>query len=134
MKLRRFPAMHISRRAGWILVAAAASALGPTHAAEPTPTRDGAKPEQASREEVRQLVDQLGDKKFAVRERATKRLIEIGQPALPAVREALRSNELEVRTRARRIADEIVSRQPDRKAREAVDRYLAGLRGGQAAQ
>jgi hypothetical protein len=83
--------------------------------------------------EIRQLIEQLGDRKQTVRDSATKRLVEIGRPALDAVREAAKSEDLEVRTRAGRIADEIVSGQ-DRKARAAVDRYLAGVPGAQAAQ
>jgi hypothetical protein len=104
-----------------------------TCAMSPAADRDKPTEQKASPAEIQQLIEQLGDRKQTVRDNATKRLIEIGRPALAAVREAAKSDDLEVRTRAQRVADEIVSGQ-DRKARAAVDRYLAGVPGAQAAQ
>ncbi|MBI5725232.1 MAG: HEAT repeat domain-containing protein [Planctomycetes bacterium] len=46
----------------------------------------------ASQEEIKKLIAQLGDKDFKVREAATKRLIEIGKPALPALRDVVKNN------------------------------------------
>src|SRR2546423_4899768 len=53
--------------------------------------------------EVERLVKQLGSDKFKEREAATKRLKEIGEPALDAVTKATTSDDLEVRRRAERI-------------------------------
>jgi hypothetical protein len=51
-------------------------------------------------EEIASLVHQLGDESFAARESATKRLREIGVPALDALRQASVSADREVRRRA----------------------------------
>src|SRR5438067_1354287 len=50
--------------------------------------------------EIARLVKQLGDDDFAKREAATKRLEEIGEPALDAVTKATTSSDPEVRRRA----------------------------------
>ncbi len=47
-------------------------------------------------------VERLGDDDYTVREEATKKLIEMGAKAVPALEEALKSNDLEVRLRAGR--------------------------------
>src|SRR5262249_6356077 len=49
---------------------------------------------------IRTLIRQLGSDDFDQREDATKRLREIGEPALDALREAMRSDNAEVRRRA----------------------------------
>lgn len=49
-----------------------------------------------------ELVKKLGHEDYAVREQAMKQLIEMGQPAVPALEEALKSDDLEVRLRAGR--------------------------------
>jgi hypothetical protein len=54
-----------------------------------------------------QLIEQLGDKLFTVREAAMRRLIEIGQPALARVEAALASEDAEVAARARQIIADI---------------------------
>ena len=51
---------------------------------------------------VTQLVEQLGDARFDTRERATRRLIEIGSVALPALKQASLSKDRETRARAAR--------------------------------
>jgi len=60
------------------------------------------------------LIRQLGDNKWAVREAATRELAKIGAPALPAVRRAMLSNDLEVRARAKIIYQEILDVMPKR--------------------
>lgn len=57
--------------------------------------------------EIKERVRQLGHDDFSVREEATKRLIEIGRPAMAAIRGAARSDDAEIRMRARRILDRI---------------------------
>ncbi|HZY90771.1 MAG TPA: WD40 repeat domain-containing protein, partial [Gemmataceae bacterium] len=53
--------------------------------------------------EIDRLVRQLGSDTFARREEATKRLREIGGPALEALRKAAASEDFEVRRRAREL-------------------------------
>src|SRR5438552_3974190 len=53
--------------------------------------------------EIDRLVKQLGDDDFKKREAATKRLTEIGEPALDAVTKATTSDDAEVRHRAEDI-------------------------------
>src|SRR5262245_51218218 len=65
------------------------------------------KVDEKLQEKIKELVAQLGHDDFSVREEATKKLAEIGRPAVPAVREAAKSNDAEVRMRARRILDKI---------------------------
>jgi WD40 repeat protein len=86
-------------------------ALVPTASGEPpapkeTPPR--AEPAQAA--EIARLIKQLGSDEFADREKASKRLGEIGEPALPALRKAAGSDDAEVRERARRLIDGIVQK------------------------
>lgn len=58
-------------------------------------------------EEVRRLVEELGAEEFATREAAMKRLVEIGKPAVGALKEALKSDDPEVVWRARKALEEI---------------------------
>ncbi|MHC4933521.1 MAG: HEAT repeat domain-containing protein, partial [Planctomycetota bacterium] len=63
------------------------------------------------------LVRQLGDDDYAVREGATKKLVEMGEKAVPALEKALQSEDLEVRLRAgralRAIRDDKTGRAPE---------------------
>jgi formylglycine-generating enzyme required for sulfatase activity len=56
------------------------------------------------------LVRQLGDKRYAKREAAGKELAAVGESALPAVRAEATHADLEVRTRARQVALNILRR------------------------
>jgi len=56
------------------------------------------------------LVRQLGDARFRVRETAQRKLVALGKASVPALRRALRSHDLEVRARARKILNIIQSR------------------------
>lgn len=67
------------------------------------------KPEPVSAEEIQKLVKQLGHDDFHVREAAQQRLKEIGKPAVPALREAVKSKDLEVNRRARAVLDGVLS-------------------------
>src|SRR5205807_6109306 len=58
-----------------------------------------------SQEDIARWVDQLGDKRFANREQASKQLWAAGQAAEPALGKALQSTDAEVRRRARDILD-----------------------------
>ena len=68
-------------------------------------TAVAADPPQADR--IAALIEQLGDTKFRVREAAMRGLIALGRPAIPALRQALKSGDLEVRMRARMVLDKI---------------------------
>ena len=53
--------------------------------------------------EIFALIEQLGETKFAKRETAEKRLLELGRKAVPQLTEALKSKDLEVVFRAERV-------------------------------
>jgi hypothetical protein len=57
----------------------------------------------ASPDEVKLLIAKLGDRSFAVREAATTRLAELDVSIRPALSEAVKSRDAEVRMRARRV-------------------------------
>src|SRR5438309_8543785 len=57
--------------------------------------------------EIARLVKQLGSSDFRVRDAATKRLMEIGEPAFDALVRAMMTNDLEARRRAEAILTEI---------------------------
>jgi hypothetical protein len=67
-------------------------------------------PKPRTEEVIRRLITELDDDVFAVRESAAKRLAEIGQPALPALRKAAQSATPETRERARAVLSEIEKR------------------------
>ncbi len=61
---------------------------------------------KVSAEEIERLVEQLGDRAFAKREKARTRLEEIGEPAIGALKKAANNTEiLEVRNAARAIIE-----------------------------
>ncbi|HEX5104836.1 MAG TPA: hypothetical protein VFV87_13540, partial [Pirellulaceae bacterium] len=67
-------------------------------------------PGETGREEqkIARLIKQLDADRFEDRERASRELREIGQPALAALRRAAEHPSLEVRTRAKAITSSIV--------------------------
>lgn len=54
-----------------------------------------------------ELIKQLGDKDYAIREMASERLAKMGPKALALLRQAQRSGDLEIRSRASRILERI---------------------------
>jgi len=73
-----------------------------TSGAQPAPKPDAAL--------IAKHVERLGDADFNTREAATRALVEAGEPALPAVRIALRTSpRLEVQTRAAQIEARIIA-------------------------
>ena len=60
------------------------------------------KAQEKQQEEVVVLILKLGHEEYAVREAATAKLIELGEKAVPALEDALKSSDLEVRMRAGR--------------------------------
>ncbi len=89
-----------AHRAIWALVAQPAQALPLLRAAlKPVAPVDPAR--------LAKLVKQLDDDAFAVRERATEELEEIGEPAAKALREAVKDGTAEVRVRAGRLLEKL---------------------------
>src|SRR3954452_5832736 len=74
------------------------------------PLLAAAPPAGPSSAEVARLIGQLGDDDFDTREDATERLKLAGEPALDALHKALKSDDLEVRRRARRIVASVEGR------------------------
>jgi HEAT repeat protein len=65
---------------------------------------------------IDELTKKLSSEDFKTREEATKELIEIGRPALSAVEKLKESDDAEVKTRAERIAIEIVKKTQELEA------------------
>jgi tetratricopeptide (TPR) repeat protein len=61
--------------------------------------------EPPTKEQIARWITELGDERFAVRERASKQLWEAGEAAESAVVEAMKSSDVEVSRRARSLAD-----------------------------
>lgn len=83
----------------WLILVALAAVTGILHG-EPAKEADAAR--------VAELVRQLGDGKFVRRQAAGKELQAIGERALPSIREAEASRDLEVGKRAREVARSIM--------------------------
>jgi len=81
-------------------------------------------PDEAARGQIAKLIEQLDSKEFAARDNATRKLTEIGPPALPALRTAMKGASLEVTRRAETCMDEI-ERTIKRGVPEAALRLLA---------
>jgi hypothetical protein len=80
----------------------AACLLTPAGAAAPAATQ------AAASDEIKRLIEQLGDGEYAKREEAAKRLKAIGKPAVPALKEAAANNEdAEVVSRAQALLKRI---------------------------
>ncbi len=61
---------------------------------------------------IDRLIDQLGDRKFRVREEAMKQLLAIGKPAVPALRAALERADADLQLRLRILLGKIASGVP----------------------
>ncbi|MCY2932429.1 MAG: hypothetical protein NTV86_23625 [Planctomycetota bacterium] len=57
--------------------------------------------------EIARLIRELGDDRWAVREAATERLGDMGEEAAPALRQALQSEDPEVKARSQKLLDEL---------------------------
>src|SRR5438552_10868258 len=107
MSIRAFP---------WLLAACLAVIGGQSAQCEP-PTPKNMKVGQGSKrpasqqptaEVIDKLIRQLGSRKFSERKEATKRLLSIGEPCLPALRKAAAaSKDVEVQLRARQLVRKI---------------------------
>jgi hypothetical protein len=72
-------------------------------------------------EEIAKAVRQLGDNNFAVREKATANLLEAGWAAKPALRQALRSDDPEIRRRAADIFEKVKRQIPSGLPKDIAD-------------
>jgi len=75
-------------------------------------------------EQIKALIRQLGDDSFEQREKATAELVRVGAAAIPYLREAARSSDVEVRRRAVKCLERIGEQKEDRTA-GAMVRLLA---------
>lgn len=78
-------------------------------------------PKKASEKQIAMLIERLGSSDFDVREKASRQLREM-EEALPALRRAVQSSDLEVRLRAKEIVAEIERRLNERFLRQALAR------------
>lgn len=78
------------------------------------------------RQEVQRLIEELDDDSYSVREAATKKLIEIGRPAVAALGGAAEESSLEVTDRAVQVLSEIY-RSDDEVTLDAVEDVLEKL-------
>lgn len=81
---------------------------------------------QASGKAIEALVRELGDEDFQVREKATQEIWELGEAALPALREALGSTDPEQRFRARDLIAKIqlhITPETDAEVIALVERF-----------
>ena len=62
---------------------------------------------EADKEAIAKLIRQLGDDNYKVRRDAQAKLIEVGEPAIPQLTEALKSSDVEVQNRAEKALAEI---------------------------
>lgn len=74
------------------------------------------KVDEKTRKKIGSLVRDLSNDEWEVRERATTKLVGFGRSALPQLREAARSEDLEVRSRARTAISKIEGQHPTRQS------------------
>ena len=92
------------------------------------PAAPSANDQLSQNDRVKQLIDQLADEKFAVRDAASAELVKIGRDALPALKEALKSEDPNIKSYAEYLIGRIEN--PQSKA-SASDRFnnFRGLNG-----
>lgn len=79
----------------------------------PEPGGDKADAKAISQSEIAKLIKDLGDDRWKVRDAATQQLREIGRPAVPALREAVKNPDMEVKVRAKLLLKAICQGDPD---------------------
>ncbi|MFH1226501.1 MAG: LamG-like jellyroll fold domain-containing protein [Planctomycetota bacterium] len=63
--------------------------------------------DEEQNKEIEELIEKLGDNNWRIREHASKKLAEIGRPAVKRLKEALNHQDLEIKLRADRILSQI---------------------------
>jgi len=80
----------------------------------------------SSDKRIANLIHQLGSKEFATREKAQKALLQIGKPAVEALRKTIRdTTDVEIRRRAKEIIEQV---DPGGTRREELKKQRAALR------
>lgn len=74
---------------------------------ETRPPAPEAPPPASDEKTIRDLIGRLGDDDYNVREEASDALLRIGSPALPLLREAVKSGDPEIRSRAQGLVEQI---------------------------
>lgn len=82
-------------------------------------------------DEVRRLVEQLGDESFALREEATRGLVALGERALPALRKAATDKDPEVQRRATKLLKPLEAKVRIREMERIVASKLSPREKGQ---
>lgn len=72
-------------------------------------------------EKIKLYIRQLSHNEFQVREKATKALMKIGKPAVPYLKQALKSSSPEVQWRAKKILSSILKSTPQSKSSKEED-------------
>ena len=88
---------------------------------------------EPSQANLKKLIEQMGDRKFAVRQEATHKLVAAGIPALPLLREATKHPDKEIASRAKRCLADIEAGAGYDVPRAAV-RHLVRLRHEKAVE
>ena len=104
-----------------LLTLAAALCIAASAGAQlaPGPKSDGTA--AVSQSEIGKLIKDIGDDRWKVRDAASRRLREIGWPAVPALREAVKNPDLEVKVRAKSLLIAICQGDPDELAEKRVE-------------
>jgi hypothetical protein len=125
---------RLAATAVWIVVAVQSLAFGgedpPPPAAPSAPPPPAAEPPVvASRTvEIEKLVSDLADKSFAIREGATRKLMKVGEEAVPALEKARASTDSDTRDRAEFILRKI--REQSSEARKEKKPRPGGVSAG----
>lgn len=82
---------------------------------------------KVDQEQIKKLVQQLGDEDFEKREKASKKLVEIGAAALPELEKAVKSGDAEVVERAKLCAQKIKDIKAIPQLIEDLADYNAGI-------
>ncbi len=91
-------------------------------------------PVTALGQDVEGWIKKLGASDFELREQAQKKLVEIGEPALKALREATKSDDAEIAIRAGEVVDFIERNLLIRKASKAGTRVTLSVQGVPASE
>lgn len=90
----------------------------------PKPLTSDTKPKTSIEESsIEELIQQLGDDDWQVRDKAQQELIKIGQLALPNLKKALTSNDSEIQTRAKYIIKKLRNEFNKKMLAEAIKKF-----------
>lgn len=93
-------------------------------------------PAAPTKDDIARWITQLGDNSFAIREEATQKLWQAGRLAEPALKDALRSDDPELKRRAGELLDKFrwgIYADTPQKVVDLIARYQSADRGGRQA-